>query len=116
LQFSPRDEPCPALTLEAGGVENLTSILGVVEKGPEAALLVEKAVRLARPNHASIRLFSCDLQSAQQLQRSYDERDLQPARAASIAEQTRHHARLLGELSASGLRASAEAAWESSFY
>jgi universal stress protein E len=83
LEAHRRDRPCDG---KAEDVENLTSILVVLDRGAGDLPLLTKAMALAGAFGARLELFSCDAEHEYALRHSYDRRGLEAARQARAAE------------------------------
>ena len=66
-------------------MDQLTSILVVIEQGDDARYVVEKAMTLARYCHASVELFLCDSGQARSVPHSSDPTGVDAARRQCVA-------------------------------
>jgi universal stress protein E len=90
-------------------MEKLTSILVVASRTATDPMLLEKAVSLARSVGAQIHLFSCDADLARRLRHSYPTEEAEKAWNICLAEHLTYLRRLQAQISAPGVRISADA-------
>lgn len=97
-------------------MDNLRTILAVIDPGEGAELVLEKAVRLARHFGSRLELFRCDSEHAFELDRAYDDSGVERARALCIEEGRHYLERLLEQQRITNLAVNVDAACESPLY
>ena len=97
-------------------MDNLRTILAVVDTGGQARNVLEKAVRLARHFGSKIELFLCDSEHAYILDRAYDASGVDRARTLCLEEGRRYLEHLRSECRASDVSIDIDVSCESPLY
>jgi universal stress protein E len=97
-------------------MDQLKSILVVIERGEHVRQVLAKACVLTRHFGASLELFLCDAEHAYTLQHAYDTRGTAEARASCLMDARRYLEALRLSVAATNLPISIDAACESPLY
>ena len=97
-------------------MQDLTSILVVLDRSPRDAPLVTKALLLALELNARIELFSCDAQSEYALNDASDQRGVENARRKSVADRYDYLRRLSHSVTAQNVAVAIDVLCESPLY
>ena len=97
-------------------MDNLKSILVVIERGDETRLVLAKTRVLARHFGARLELFLCDAERAYMMRHSYDSRGTEAARSACVTDGRRYLETLRRTAVAEDLQIAVDAVCESPLY